>query len=249
MQEVTLMAFAWLMLPAAFIQAQERQAQPSVRPVLAAGAVDYWGERKQTPMVKKSRSSPDVTVWAEPIRMPDGRFAVYVPPPQVLRFLDDPTPETARGYLEWQKERITKLHRAMEVLEATGTEDKAKDGTGPPVANAGESSNGSPSVKATSSESKLKAPLTEITYFRRDGCVFCDRQDPILEAVRSKRPDVAFRRVMPGKSLELWAKYAISVTPTLVIGPVGKPPVVLRGLASQEAILKAIPGRGTDAEK
>jgi hypothetical protein len=249
MQEVTLMALAWMVLPTAFVQAPERQDQLSDRPVLAAGAVDYWGERKQTPMVKKSRSSPDVTVWAEPIRMPDGRFAVYVPPPQVLRFLDDPTPETARGYLEWQKERITKLRRAMEVLEATAEEDEARDGTGPPIMNAGEPSNGSPSVKATSSESKLKAPLTEMTYFRRDGCVFCDRQDPILEAVRSKRPDVAYRKVKPGESPELWAKYAVNVTPTVVIEIPGKPPVVLRGLASEETILKATQRRGTDAER
>jgi hypothetical protein len=137
----------------------------------------------------------------------------------------------------------------MEVLEATSAEVEAKDGIGPPVAKAGDSSNGSPPVKATSSDLKLKAPLTEITYFRRDGCDFCDRQDPILEVVLSQRTDVAFRKVMPRESPDLWAKYAVTVTPTLVIEPAGKPPVVLRGLASQEAILKALPGRGTDAEK
>lgn len=249
MQEMMLLALAWTVFPTAVVQASEPKVQPPDRPVLAAGAVDFWGAGERAPKVRKGRPSPDITVWAEPIRMPDGRFAVYVPAPQVLRFLDDPTPESARGYLEWQKERITKLRRAMEVLEATAAEDEAKDGTGPPMPNAGESPQGSLPVKATSSEAKHKAPLTEFTYFRRDGCIYCDRQDPILEAVRSKRPDVAIRKVMPGESPELWAKYAVNVTPTLVIEPTGKPPVVLRGLASQEAILKAIPGRGTDAEK
>jgi hypothetical protein len=240
MQEMMLLVLAWTVFPTAVVQASEPKDQPPDRPVLAAGAVDFWGAGERAPKVRKGRPSPDITVWAEPIRMPDGRFAVYVPAPQVLRFLDDPTPETARGYLAWQKERVTKLRRAMEVLEATAAQDEAKDGTAPPAAKAGES------VKATSSETRLKS---EITYFRRDGCIFCDRQDPILEAVRSKRPDVGVRKVMPGESPELWAKYAVNVTPTIVIELAEKPPVVLRGLASQEAILKAIPERGTDAEK
>ena len=249
MQEVMLLALAWTVMPTGFLQTPDSKDQPSDKPVLAAGAVDYWGAGKRAPMARKGRPSPDMTVWAEPIRMPDGRFAVYVPAPQVLRFLDDPTPETARGYLEWQKDRLAKLRRAMEVLEATAAEDEAKEGTPPPTPKPGEVPKDSPSVKATSSVTKLRSTSTEITYFRRDGCVYCDRQDPILEAVRSKRPDIVHQKVTPTESPELWAKYAVTVTPTVVVGIPGKPPVVLRGLASEEAILKAIQGRGADAEK
>jgi hypothetical protein len=52
-----------------------------------------------------------------------------------------------------------------------------------------------------------------------------------------------------GDSPELWTKHAIVVTPSLVIETSGKPPVILRGLASEETILEAIHGRGADAGK
>jgi len=185
---------------------------------------------------------------AEPIRMPDGRFSVFLPALQVLRFLDDPTPETAKGYLEWQKERITKLRTAMEVLEATRTTEDAKDSVVASDAGIKGRSEETAPVKRPSVDAKLKTPATELFYFRRDGCTYCDRQEPILDALRSKRPEVEYRRVSLGDSPDLWSKYAVTVTPTIVIETAGKRPIALRGLASVETILKAIQGRGNDAE-
>ena len=219
------------------------------RPVLAAGIVDYWGSKKEGPRVKKSGSPPGVSVWAEPIRMPDGRFSVYLPPPQVLRFLDDPTPETAKGYLEWQKERITKLRRAMEMLESTASAEDAKESVVPPDAEIRGPSEKTAPVKESTLIAKLKAPATELIYFRREGCGYCDRQDPVLETVRSRLPDVRIQKVMWGGSPDLWSKYAVTVTPTVVIQTSGKRPIVLRGFASEETILKAIQGSGTDVER
>ena len=249
MPEVTMIALAWTTFSAAFVQAPVQGAHPPDRPVLAAGTVDYWGAKKEAPQVGRSGPSQEVSVWAEPIRMPDGRFSVYLPPPQVLRFLDDPTPETARGYLQWQKERVSKLRRAMEVLEATASAEDAKESVVAPDAEDRGPSEKTEPIKGSTLDAKLKAPATELIYFRRDGCGYCDRQDPILETVRSRLPEIRLRRVMWGGSPDLWAKYSVTVTPTVVIEADGKPPVVLRGLASEKTILKAIHGRGTDAGK
>ncbi len=249
MPEVTLVALAWTVYSTAFVQVPVQDARPPERPVLAAGTVDYWGSKGEAPKARKSGSPPEVSVWAEPIRMPDGRFSVYLPPQQVLRFLDDPTPETARGYLQWQKERVSKLRRAMEVLEATASAEDTKVPVVPPDAEVRVPSEKTEPVKRSTLDAKLKAPATELIYFRRDGCGYCDRQDPILEIVRSRLPEVVLRRVMWGESAELWSKYAVTVTPTVVIQTAGRAPVVLRGLASEEKIRKAIQGSDTDAER
>ena len=58
------------------------------------------------------------SIWAEPTRLPDGRYGIYVPPPAVLAFLENPTEETLQGYLSWRRERAAKLSRAMALLES-----------------------------------------------------------------------------------------------------------------------------------
>ena len=56
------------------------------------------------------------SLWAEPTRLPDGRYTTYVPPRAVLEFLENPTRENAAKYLKWQTERMEKLKKAASVL-------------------------------------------------------------------------------------------------------------------------------------
>ena len=82
--------------------------------------IDFWkngNSRSETEagsqeLPKSYRES----IWAEPIRMPDGRYAIYVPPRAVLEFLEDPTPARLKAYLAWKKERSEKLRKALALL-------------------------------------------------------------------------------------------------------------------------------------
>jgi hypothetical protein len=76
-------------------------------------AVSFW--REETP-ARTAATSPGESIWAEPIRLPDGRFSTYVPPRQVLEFLENPTRENARKYLDWQSERMEKIRKAATIL-------------------------------------------------------------------------------------------------------------------------------------
>lgn len=68
----------------------------------------------------------DVDFWGRPSRTPSP--AAYLaeapgPPGPARDLLERPSPETARRYLEWQKERLERLQRALEALEAAAAED------------------------------------------------------------------------------------------------------------------------------
>lgn len=82
--------------------------------------VDFWQTRK----VEKPK-----TVWVEPIVGDDGRVQTFVPPPEVLEFLDSPTKENGRKYLAWQKERTDRLRKAMQIL----AELELEAGIGPEI--------------------------------------------------------------------------------------------------------------------
>jgi hypothetical protein len=240
MSAVILTILAGCILQGATPQGSERDHENREGSVLAVGSVDFWGSKKTGRETQPKKKEPSATVWAEPIRMPDGRFAVYTPAPEVLRFLDDPTTETAMGYLEWQKERLAKLRRAMEVLESVAQAQETREGTVQEEKTP--ASKTSPTELATKSTSPTS---TVITYFRREGCVYCDRQDEILEALRRERPDIVVRKLNWGESPEVWTERQISVTPSLLVEGPGKPPVLLRGLATRESILKAARQEGT----
>lgn len=57
------------------------------------------------------------SIWAEPVQGPDGRMRVYLPPRPVREFFDNPTPERARAYLEWNTKRLEAIDRAVAVLQ------------------------------------------------------------------------------------------------------------------------------------
>ncbi|MGH7339356.1 MAG: thioredoxin fold domain-containing protein, partial [Candidatus Rokuibacteriota bacterium] len=69
--------------------------------------------------VTRESSNPaqvDESIWAEPVRGPDGQFRVYLPPRPVRDFLEKPTPENARAYLAWNLARMRRMDEAVNVM-------------------------------------------------------------------------------------------------------------------------------------
>ncbi len=207
--------------------------------LLGKGQVDYWGSRKPLVRTERMPAASHPSVWIEPVRLSDGRYTAHVPAPQVLEFLENPSTESARGYLRWQRERVAKLRRAMELLETVASEDdKAKrpDSTAPPKQSVREDSSAVPTPQSSK----------ELLYFKQADCVYCGLEDQVLAELRTKRADFVVREIPRGQSPELWKKYGVTVTPTIVIAPGSGPVTALRGLASLDQILAALNGMKSD---
>lgn len=208
------------------------------RAILTVGRVNYWGTTQAAPKPKEPGATVE-SVWVEPIRTPDGRYAPYVPPPQVLQFLENPTPETARSYLRWQSERIAKLRRAMELLDTVGKTEQAEPkpreakSDKPPVAE--------PRVSRS-------AGGVELLYFKQGNCPYCNLQDEVLAQLRASHAQVKVREVAKGTAPELWRKYGVTVTPTIVVLDGDNARDTLHGLMSLNQIVAAIQ-KGTVDEK
>ena len=143
--------------------------------------IDFWGteaKKNETALTSPRRMTTagnDLyeTVFAEPVRTPDGRYAIYVPPRQVLEFLEKPTRESARGYLDWQATRSRKIAAALELLETlkreelgNGTESdtertRSKDG--------GRSSDQPDRKRDTTASEKKATGEVRLIYFRQAG--------------------------------------------------------------------------------
>jgi len=93
---------------------QDDQARPSF---FDRKAVDFWrdGSAARADAAPPAPAAPE-SIWAEPIRLPDGRYTTYLPPRPVLEFLERPTRENARKYLDWQSARMDKMRKAAALL-------------------------------------------------------------------------------------------------------------------------------------
>jgi hypothetical protein len=122
----TLIVAVSLILFAAKV-AEARQDAPARPGFFAEKRVDFWRDGnpgRTAPADMKAGVSE--SIWAEPIRLPDGRYTTYVPPRPVLEFMENPTRENARKYLEWQTERLEKMRKAALMLGEIQREKEAK---------------------------------------------------------------------------------------------------------------------------
>jgi hypothetical protein len=233
--------------------AQEGTAEP---PKEAGGRyftkpVDFWRTGTDRPLKPSftgtSESAPSrmavrENVWAQPIRTPDGSWMIYVPPKQVLDFLESPTEETARAYLAWKAEQTAKLREAMVLLA------KLKTATGESL----EAPGGKAPIKAAPSDTSFR-----ITYFKKPSCPHCVSQDGVLSEWLARRPQGKLDVVLPGDRPELWMTYQVRGTPTLVLEaatPIRKE--VLVGFHSEAALEESLAklvhtqtGRSSEAGK
>jgi hypothetical protein len=90
----------------------------SVMPAFAAnpfnmGRVSYFSQERFNKRVAKMQEAID---WREPILNADGKTVYYIPPDPVLTFLNNPSPENAKAYLEWQHKKTERIIKAQKVL-------------------------------------------------------------------------------------------------------------------------------------
>lgn len=167
-------------------------------------------------------------VWAQPVRTADGSWMIYVPPRQVLDFLETPTEESARAYLAWKAGQTEKLRKAMVLLA------KLKDSAPPDSVNA--SSDEGRAATAAPQDLPFK-----ITYFKKPSCPHCVSQDQVLSVWLARRPFGQLEVVQPGEQPDLWKAYQVRGTPTLVLEVDGHTrKAVLMGLQSAEALEAAL---------
>jgi hypothetical protein len=263
-----------LCFASATVQAQERpggegkDSPPPVRRFFDR-PIDYWqhgvlyeddkkpaspasGGPGQPGLV--SRSAP--SEWGQLAKQPDGTMAYHELPRQLIEVLEDPTPEKIRAYFEWKLARTQKILRAAEAMK----EYKASlpEGPGPapilPVPalpGGGSSSTPSPGKRAAPIPAGVapKIPFT-VTYFHRDGCPHCDTQDAILSRWLKDKPQAKLLVVAFGEKPELWQKFQVRGTPSLVIeASGGERPVFLEGVSQESELAQALLASSTPAPK
>ena len=233
-------------------------APPGRAPLGPGGAV---AGAKKTHEADQTDSTAHIeSIWAEPTRLPDGRYGIYIPPSAVLAFLETPSRETLQGYLAWRRERALKLAKAMSLLaehresvqrnQNIQRAQKIKQANKPAVtpgqiAPTKPPGIGVESVSRSSNESTVtegtfdELKILEVIYFSHPKCPACVRQDGVLRDWKGRRRNILLRKITPGQSVELWQRYKVSATPTLVLRAGGRE-VVLVGLKTADQLNIAI---------
>jgi hypothetical protein len=247
------------------LEAQERAAgeakdcPPPVRRFFDR-PIDYWqhgilyeedkkpasgGPGPTTPPVGAPKSVP--SDWGQLVKQPDGTMAYHELPRPLIDVLEDPTPEKIRAYFEWKLSRTQKILRAAEAMK----EYKASLGEAPgPVAAAPSAAQPEmiPTQRAqvpkspspTPAAPLRKVPFT-VTYFHRSGCPHCDTQDAILARWLKEKPEAKLDVVDFGEKPELWQRFQVRGTPSLVIQANGsEKPVFLEGVSQESELAQAL---------
>ena len=236
MRNTSILALIWLaFVPSGQATAQERTSEKTQNAPSRyfARPFDLWnagltydpaprpsGEAESLPPRVAVRES----IWAQPIRTPDGNWMIYVPPKPVLNFLDSPSVETAKAYLGWKQEQTDKLRKAMALLAQVKGADAAVPAAEVPV---------DPSAnKAAPPDFPFR-----VTYFKKPTCPHCVSQDAVLVEWQKRRSGGKVDIVLPGDRPELWKAYGVRGTPTLVVEVgSGDRKEILVGLQSEEAL-------------
>ena len=211
--------------------AQEATTKPAgVDRFFAKNDVDFWGDKAAKRLASNTSTSADAaSIWAEPIVGPDGRVSVYVPPKEVLAFLQNPTKEGAKAYLAWQSERARKLKAAIEALRDARVEgkprvDERQAPADPPVSS------------ARTDHPSVAAPATrgEILYFKKGDCGYCEKEDRALAELARGSSGVKILEV-PADDPR-WTEYGVMATPSLVVTGAEGRRVLVRGYATVDQL-------------
>jgi hypothetical protein len=148
--------------------------------------VNFFGStQSETKLMhsKAMKKKPVVSIWAQPIVMPNGTIQVYVPPPQVVNFLNNPTPQNAQAYFNWEKERIAKIAKASAMLQQIAEKNNTSNIM--PVnsqTTIPQSQQQIQPQQATQNNNTYKSPFSTptILYFAKQGCKFCMAEEFVM---------------------------------------------------------------------
>ncbi len=113
-------------------------------------------------------------LWGEPMISKDGKITMYTPPKEVKDFLDNPTEETGKNYLDWSLKRLEKLKKAETILQKLNQDlvnDKFNYG------------------KVYSSEISTK-DIEYMAFFLIKGCPYCAAQIGNIIKLKEQRPEI-----------------------------------------------------------
>ncbi len=129
--------------------------------------------------VDKSEAPISQDLWIEPAISADGKVSYYRPPQVVVDFLDDPTKENGKAYIEWNQEKLAKITKAQEVLQELAGEMNII----PPAQ--------SPQEIPTSLPKTISVEKTvNVVFFLLRGCPYCEKQKELIEDLFKNRPDL-----------------------------------------------------------
>lgn len=166
--------------------------------------------------------------WGQFVRLPNGELARFELPRPLVRVLEDPSDVNIKAYLDWKQARTGKILRAAERMKKYQEENRkgevppaeaalpSREEKAKPQA-AGETMSAPPSPPQAGPSRASPIGDTTITYFRRPGCRWCDREDGVLAEWLKAHPGVALEVVEPGSRPELWTRYGVRGTPTLLL--------------------------------
>ena len=129
--------------------------------------------------VDKNDEPIDQDLWIEPAISADGKVSYYKPPQVVVDFLDDPTKENGKAYIEWNKAKLAKITKAQEVLQELATEMNLIPPTQPPQV-----------ADATLPKASAEEKTANVVFFLLRGCPYCEKQKVLIEDLFKNRPDL-----------------------------------------------------------
>lgn len=235
---------------------QAKESPPPIRRFFER-PIDYWQHGLSYEDEKKPATSPTAkpstlpkqnpSDWGQLVKQSDGTMAYHELPRQLIEVLEDPSPEKIRAYFEWKLARTQKILRAAEAMK----EYKASQSGGPapapmsaaalPVA-AVPADPGTPRKVSSPTQvaSPGKVPFT-VTYFHRGGCPHCDTQDAILGRWLKDKPEAKLIVLDFGEKPELWQRFRVRGTPSLVLEAGGSDnPVFLEGVSQESELGQAL---------
>ena len=164
--------------------------------------IDFFQEieTRKEPVLTEINDSSEVIQeeWAEPIISPSGKVTIYVPPKEVRDFLDNPKPENAKAYLQWNLRRIKKFILAQGLLRKEAKELEVMKET------KGLLESDSPAVLRDSNDN-AKIEVSYLFYFMLKGCPTCEKESRVIEDIYLNHPEVrieAFAKGFSDRELE-----------------------------------------------
>ena len=152
--------------------------------------VNFFGSTQTETKIlhnKELKKKPTISIWAQPMVMPDGSVQTYVPPPQVVAFLNNPTSKNAKAYLAWEKERIEKIAKATAILQkiSQNENNSTPSTTKIPV------SQTEAIQKNTTPQNQQASPFSSptILFFAKQGCKYCAADELIMDMINKKYPN------------------------------------------------------------
>lgn len=173
---------------------------------LAGTAGARTAEPAQNAAPQRPSTTPpavEESLWAEPVRGPDGQLRVYLPPKPVRDVLEKPTPETARAYLAWNQARMRQMDEAVTVMRDVAAQELGIATEEPATVSAPPSAPSAPASRGTPQRLPSTPPLLP-------------RPAPkTIQVQASVRGETATRPISIVYAFATWCPYSRQQTPII----------------------------------